>query len=505
VESIALSSIINLISIYLTFSQISSPSLSQLFIFADQSINCTNTFSLLSIVDTAIGLFINVIASGMACVAGLSYVNIRSEKHERPMRIAFCHMFKMLGFAGTYSIMLFLGGNLTQPTNAMREDFYKILGYSIIGATVFFLFMLMINEVRQRQGMVYNYRDCLDSDNSIANNYCKLFSKNEVLIERNTATTGSNLWKSAENSASKNTKSYSSLWSFYLLMAKLHAAIVFHYFLITMTMNVSFRSFDEREVMYGVVLWIMVISAFTGAFMCRIIRIGSVYIFSSIIAAVAIGVSIVFYGRSPPVGVAVCLLIFYAATGLALSVPDTAILEISKIRYNEAMLAIGYFAEIIPIAVLQKLQIDAHILTDVWWYTDEYFIIIVITTIVVLLVTSLIFFLHMPDTQGMSLLQIQNALLKHESYFAFKFDKSGGQSSQLTRNSAESSNYLVVNEASNQNVIIYRERNGNLNNQQNDQLPPPPVNNVKNYDYSEEISKTFTIIPRANLVKTPAK
>lgn len=419
------------------------------------------------------------------------------------MRIAFCHMFKMLGFAGTYSIMLFLEGDLTRPSEAKREEFYKIFGYSIIGATVLFLFLSMINEVRQRQGMVYNYRDCLDSDNSIANNYCKLFSKNEVLIERNTATTGSNLWKSAENSAPKNQKNYSTLWAFYMLLPKLQAAIVFHYFLVTMTMNVTFRSFEERNVMYGVVLWIMVVSTLTGAFMCRIIRIGSVYIFSSIIAVVAIGVSIVFYSRSPPTGVAVCLLIFYAATGLALSVPDIAILEISKIRYNEAMLAVGYFAEIIPIAVLQKLQVDAHILTDLWWYTDEYFIIVVISSIVVLLVTSLIIILHMPDTQGMSLLQIQNALLKHESYFAFKFDKSSGgaqSNGQLTRNSAESSNYLVVNEASNQNVsIIYRERNGALNNQ----LPPPPVNNVKNFDYGEEIAQTFTIIPRANLVKVP--
>lgn len=98
-----------------------------------------------------------------------------------------CHMFKMFGTAGTYSIMLFLDGDLTQPDDAKREEFYKILGYCLLGATILFMFCMIINEVRQRQGLVYNYRDCLDLDNSIANNYCKLFSRNEVLIERNTA------------------------------------------------------------------------------------------------------------------------------------------------------------------------------------------------------------------------------------------------------------------------------------------------------------------------------
>lgn len=176
----------------------------------------------------------------MVCVAGFSYINIRSEKHERPMRIAFCHMFKMIGFAGTYSIMLFLEGNMTQPNDAKREEFYMILGYSILGSTIFFAFLLLINEVRQRQGLVYNYRDCLDHDNSIANNYCKLFSKNEVVIERNTATTATNMWRSAENLIPSDHRNYSTLWTIYLLLTKFHGSIVFHYFLMTMTMNVSF-------------------------------------------------------------------------------------------------------------------------------------------------------------------------------------------------------------------------------------------------------------------------
>lgn len=183
----------------------------------------------------------NVIASGMVCVAGFSYVNIRSEKHERPMRIGFCHMFKMLGFAGAYSIMLFLDGNLTLPDDSKRENFYKIFGYSILATAIFFIFLLMINEVRQRQGLLYNYRDCLDLDNSIANNYCKLFSKNEVIIERNTALTTPSVWKSAENLIHKKHKGYSKVWSFYLMLSKLHGSIIFHYFLITLTMNMSFR------------------------------------------------------------------------------------------------------------------------------------------------------------------------------------------------------------------------------------------------------------------------
>lgn len=258
--------------------------------------------------------------------------------------------------------------------------------------------------------------------------------------------------------------------------------------------------------MYGLVVWIIIVSTLTGSFMLRIIRISTVYIWTSVVAVIAIGVSIVFYQETPPTGLAVCLLIYYTATTISLAIPDIAILEISKIRYNEGFLAIGHFAEIIPIAVLQHFQIDAHILTNVHWYIDEYYVLIVISSIVVLLVTSLIFLLHMPDTHGMSLLQIQNALLKHESYFAFKFDKSGS-ASKMPQNSAESSNYMV-NEASNPNVIMFhRERSMTQSSTQSskvpDILPAPPVNKVKSYDYGSEVPQHLSIIPRVNLAKIP--
>lgn len=409
-----------------------------------------------------------------------------------------CHMFKMIGFAGTFSIMLFLDGDLSSPDDAKREEFYKILGYSQLGATVFFIFLLILNEVRQRQRLVYNYRDCLDLDNSIANNYCKLFSRNEVLIERNT--TAVNGWKSAENLLPKNYRSFSTLWSFYMLLTKLHSAIVFHYFLMVITINYTFSSLDQQNFMYGLVLWITAVSSLIGAISCRIIQIRTVYIYTSIVAVIAIGISIVFYGDEPPsAGMTVCLLIFYAAAGVSLSIPDMAVLEISKIRYNEGMLALGYFAEIIPIAVLQYLQLDAHILTNILWYTDQYFTIIVISTLVVLFVTSTIFLFHMPNTLGMSLLEIQNGLLKHNSYFAFNFNPTNG-SGQIQRASLGSSNYLT--ETTNENVMFY-STSSRQDSSPDTNLPPPSLNITKSFDYDSEVPRTISIIPRANLVKAP--
>jgi hypothetical protein len=175
-----------------------------------------------------------------------------------------------------------------------------------------------------------------------------------------------------------------------------------------------------------------------------------------------------------------------------------ALLEISKIRYNEGMLALGYFAEIIPIAVLQYLQLDAHILTNILWYTDQYFIIIVISTIVVLLVTSTLFLFHMPNTLGMSLLQIQNALLKHKSYFAFNFNPTNEQQTQRT--SGASNNYLVT-ETTNENVMFHSSSRQDSTPDTN--LPPPALNTTKGFDYETDLSKTLSIIPRVNLVKAP--
>jgi hypothetical protein len=448
-------------------------------------------------------LFISAIATGIVYVAGLSYVNIRAEKQERPMRIAICHAWKMIGFGAVLSIYIYLLDDTGFPTNDTLTRFYKILGYAIIGSSAVFIFLLILNEFRQRQGIIYNYRDSLDNDNAIANNYCKLFSKNEVIIERNPTVSAAGLWKSTENLLPKNKPNYTNLWTIYLMLPKLHGAVMFHYLLVSMTLGVS-HSYVDQIYGIGIAVWIMILGAIVGCFVLRFFQGSKVFSLTSTIAVTSLGVTYVFYKNENQGAFAICLWIYYFAVSIASAIPDSSLMEVSKIRFSEGALAIGYCLEIVPIAVLQSLQRDAHLVVGYYWYTDKYYLPLIISTIVILVVTSMLYLLHMPNTQNKSLLQIQNELLKYKKYFAFDFDNE--VNSVTTRHSSESNHYLVSNSG---NVFENHERNVATSDttppndymEVMDKLPDPPVNKATNFDYNTDIPKPPVIIPRVNIAK----
>lgn len=445
----------------------------------------------------------SAISTGIVYVAGLSYVNVRAEKQERPMIIATCHAWKMIGFGAVLSIYVLLLDETGSTKNNTLSMFYQIIGYAIIGSSGVFIFLLILNEFRQRQGLLYNYKDCLDHDNAIANNYCKLFSKNEVIIERNPTVSAAGLWKSTENLLPRNSKNYTNLWTIYMMLPKLHGVVMFHYLLMSMAMSVS-HAYINQVYALGITVWIMILGSIVGCFLLSVVQGAKMFSLMSTIAVTSIGVSYVFYKNQQQLGFSICLWIYFFVMSIGMSVPDTSLLEISKIRFCEGALAIGYFVEIIPIAVLQFLQREAHSVVGFYWYTDKYYLPVIISTIVILVVASLMFQLHMPNTFDKSLLQIQNELLKYKKYFAFDFDND--VNSAVPRSSSGSSNYLTHNSV---NVFEDHERNfsntqqiqGNDYSEVMEKLPDPPVNKVKNFDYNTDIPKPPVIIPRVNIGK----
>lgn len=141
------------------------------------------------------------------------------------------------------------------------NNFYLYFGIALAGTAVFFSIFWCINEFRQRSGIVYNHRDALDHDVSIANNYCKLFSKNEVIIERNVKVSSTG-WKSTENLLGRR-KNFTFLWPIYLLLMKFHSAILFYFQLLIMTITFT-GAYLENSSYSFLVLWIMAIGTILG-------------------------------------------------------------------------------------------------------------------------------------------------------------------------------------------------------------------------------------------------
>jgi hypothetical protein len=392
--------------------------------------------------------------------------------------------------------------------------FYEIIGYVMIGTSGVFIVLMLLNEIRQRRGIVYNYRDCLDHENSIANNYCKLFSKNEIIIERNQTVSSAGLWKSTENLLPKNKKNYTNLWTIYMLLPKLHGAIMWHYFLITITFATSATFIND---FYGnaITIWLMVLGSFIGCILCRFIHTPKIYAIMSTVASIALGISFIFYSYHDT-AIAICLWIYYVAMSVSTAIPDIALMEISKIRFSEGALALGCFFEIVPIAILQSTQRDAYRDTQFYWYTDKYYLPVAIATIVILIVTSMFYQLHMPNTYNKSLLQIQNELLKYKKYFAYDFDQDTS-SSIVPRRPSDSNNYLVnsaVNVFDDHEKSMAKSSRATSQNDYSEVIDPLPapsviiINNnnsntdeVGNFNYNTA-PKPPAIIPRINISKS---
>lgn len=445
-----------------------------------------------------------VIANGIVYVSAMSYVNVRSKKAERPFTLAMCHVWKLIGI----SLVILVRRVLQQidVNNTVTLDvFFKYFGYVLLGATGIFIILLLVNEFFQRQGLIYNYRDSLDHDVSIANNYCKLFSKNEVLIERNTTLSSIGMWKSTENLISNNKDNYTNLWTIYMLLLKLHGVVFFHYFLVLTTFDTTVNYLDYSFSDFLLTM-LMVVGAIVGCFLVKFVQVSKIYSVIAVIATIALGVSHVFFNTNNSSG-AICLWIYFIAMSISIAIPDIALLEIAKIRFNEGALAAGFGIELIGIGVLQKTQSDVHnVLGSSFEFMDKYYVIVTIATVVVVVVTSCIFMLHYPDTFNKSLLQIQNELLKHDGYFAFDMKKN----QSMSRDLSSDGNYLV----SGDNINVFDDHAKSLSNGNGfgivdnveyseavETLPPPPTNTT-NFDYNKDIQQAPTIIPRVNINRT---
>lgn len=178
-----------------------------------------------------------------------------------------------------------------------------------------------------------------------------------------------------------------------------------------------------------------------------------------------------------------CLWSFFLFLSVSASVPDIAILEMSRIKYNEIFLAIGLIIEVVTIASFQHFIASGDLQVN----TETRYAWQAIAIIVILVVTNLIIFLHMPNTKDKSLLQIQNELLKHPSYFKF-----GIKASVAERERADQNMYVTQ-----RSVNIFEEdpKKADFS------LPDPPqhVNRNPEYDYSSN-PNIPSIIPRVHVI-----
>lgn len=421
-----------------------------------------------SIAEKAVALYVGMAANGILYITSVSYLTIRSEKQNRAFNIGLCHFFKLLGIALTKT--------LARP---IIQEFVFWMGIFICCSAVAALILQILNEYRQRKGILYNYKDSLDHECSIANHYGKLFSKNEVIIERNTAVSATNLWKSREQKIEQNDrKNYSITWIFYLVTLKLHGAALYFYPLVVFSDRETSRYFFG-DVSY--LYWIMFIGGLIGLFFCKFMRMQYLYPISLTCAIITLSVSHVFlYNTDVLVFI---LWLYFLIMSIPVMVPDIVIMEVSKMKYNEAWLAAGCVLEFLPFPLFKFLETEE--LLEFSFEEDEH-LAYTMVVVIVIIVTSLFIILHMPNTFKKSMLKIQNEMLKHKRYFAFQTEPEKIVETPINR---AFENIYVVNSTTSQNVF---ENHANL-------MPKE----LEKFDYEREIQNVPNLIPRVRINVTP--
>lgn len=413
------------------------------------------------------------VASGIAYISSMSYVTIRSEKSSRSFNIALCHVWKCCGIALLRSLE-----NLSTP---YEFEFKFYMGVVLIISASISILMQLLNEYRQRRGIVYNYRDTLDHDVSIANNYGKLFSKNEVIIERNNVSATA-LWKSTEQLIlPKNKRNYSITWIFYIVFLKLHGSALFFYQLLVFTVFETERYFSEKNPAF--LFWFIVAGGVVGCILTKFYRIHYIYPISGLTAIIAISCSNIFLNNTD--GLVFVMWIYFFLMAINTGVPDIAVMEVSKIKYNEAWLAAGCVIEFLPFGILKFLELQEVIEFD---FDTEGHLLNTLVVTIVLVITATFLILHMPNTFKKSLLQIQNEMLKHKKYFAFLGAKEKDFSSApVSRDKTFENIYAVNNSASS-----FDQNPNNFDSVRS---------GVTHYDYERDVQNAPNLIPRIKTVK----
>lgn len=433
-----------------------------------------NVFVLIA--ERAIALYVGFVSNGILYVASISYVTIRSEKQNRAFNIALCHFWKLLGIAVVRTLE-----SLADP---YEYQFVFWMGILLAGIAIIAIILQIINEYRQRKGILYNYRDHLDHDCSIANNFGKLFSKNEVIIERNNAISATNLWKSTEQLLPKNRKNYSITWIFYLVTLKLHGAALYFYPLLVFSVNETGRYFSDKV---SYLFWIMFAGGVVGLILTKFTRMQYLYPITLIGAIISIALSHVFL-YDPEVLVFI-LWLYFLFMSTVTAVPDIVIMEVSKMKYNEAWLAVGCVLEFLPFPIFKFLETEE--ILEFKFEAEEHLMYTLVVTIIII-ITSLFLILHMPSTFKKSLLQIQNEMLKHKKYFAFQTAPPKLVDGPPVNRAYE--NIYVVNSTSrnlfenHENALKESIRSSNT-----------MATEIETYDYEKEIKDVPNLIPRVRL------
>lgn len=343
-----------------------------------------------------VAVYFAAIAHGLTYVAAFSYVNLRVS-NRRSLRLAAGHIWYFLGcgLASQVVNLKFIGDMADK-----HDLFYKQIGTLMSVSSGILLLMLTINESLHFT-KIYNYKCSLDDEINKANNVHSLYlTRDEVVTALQTVPVSGYKLQITQN--------YDRSTVFWMLLLKLKGFALFSSVMIYFAGTASMIQNGNKS--FYLIQWMVfigcVISVPAYAFYSTKILF---YLFSTSQVLGLIAATIVYSDSESLVDAAIPLWMYYAFLGAGYCIADIALLDVAPLKSTESFLAVAYFIEILPVAIVQYClfyQIEAIILHD----NIITFRVHSIALIFLLAVLMIVISLNMPNTYGKSLFQIRNEL-----------------------------------------------------------------------------------------------
>lgn len=343
-----------------------------------------------------LAVYFAAIAHGLTYVASYSYVNLRVS-HRRSLRLAAGHIWYFLG-CGLASQVVNIG--IVSAMTVKHDLFYRQIGTLMSVSSGILLLMLAINESLNFI-KIYNYKQSLDDDINKANAVHSLYlTRDEIVSALQTVPVpGYKLQISEKHDRST---------VFWMLLLKLKGFAVFSSVMIYFAGTASMIQNDNKS--FYLVQWMVfigcVLSVPAYAFYSTKILF---YLFSTSQVLGLIAATIVYSDAASLVDAAIPLWMYYSFLGAGYCIADIALLDVSPLKSTESVLAVAYFIEILPVAIVQYClfyQVEAVILHNNLTTFRVHSIALICLIAVLMIVISL----NMPNTYGKSFFQIRNEL-----------------------------------------------------------------------------------------------
>lgn len=303
------------------------------------------TLSISTTLEPSVGIYVGLIGHGILYVSALSYFNIRTSGR-RFYKTSFCHFYYLLGVA--------VSSNVFNNTIDWQNPYARRIMVSKVGLTIaisagIVLFGFVINEILQWTYSSYDYKKCRDPTMERENN------NGQLLMHKHFQIMG---YTSAENIPSSAPQHSETTLVVFSLLSRAKNVIMFYFPFYLINIYTTLGNILWFQTNFYVAQWFALGGILISIGLISHYKFQSAYKLSCAFKIVMlILVTCSALSNFPNNAARVLMWVLFMSFGFGYSFSDITTLNMTALKYNELVLAVGYSLEIILIGMIHYYTI----------------------------------------------------------------------------------------------------------------------------------------------------